>query len=110
MAWQLQASRFGVVQIGEQSCAKAPAEERNVCLLTAKIVGALRLKGAAHYTGTERLALMLGPPFGLLLLGAIGAFVKHKVRGSSSAGVIAIAAISLMILSFLAVTAILTVL
>ena len=84
MAWQLQASRFGdeVVQIGpEQSCEKAPAEERNVCLLTAKIVGALRLKGAAHYTGIERLALMLGPPFGLLVLGLIGAFIRYKMQG-----------------------------
>jgi len=81
MAWQLQASRFGVVQIGEQSCAKAPAEERDVCLLTAKVVGALRLKGAAHYTGIERLALMLGPPLGLLALGLIGAFIRYKVQG-----------------------------
>jgi hypothetical protein len=97
-----------VVEISpEQSCANAPAENRDVCLLIAKIVGALRLKGAAHYTGIEKLELMLGPPFGLLVLGLVGAFVSHKV---TSAATLVIAAISLMILSFLAVTAILTVL
>jgi hypothetical protein len=119
IAWQLpppyQGSRQfddeSVIEIGpEQSCAKAPAENRDVCLLIARIVGALRLKGAAHYTSAEKLELMLGPPFGLLLIGLIGALMRHKVRGAASAATLAIAAISLMILSFLAVTAVLTVL
>jgi hypothetical protein len=102
-----------VIEIGpEQSCAKAPAEKRDECLLitVAKILGALRLKGAAHYTSIERLELMLGPPFGLLVLGLIGAFVRHKVERSSAVSMLTIAAISLMILSFLVVTAILIVL
>ena len=116
IAWQLpppyQGSRQfddeSIVEIGpEQSCAKAPAEERDVCLLIARIVGALRLKGAAHYTSTEKLELMLGPPFGLLVISLIGALIRHKV---TSAATLTIAAISLMILSFLAFTAILTVL
>jgi hypothetical protein len=99
------------VEIGpEQSCAKAPAEKRDECLFITRIVGALRFKGAAHYTSIEKLELMLGPPFGLLLLGLVGAFVSHKVRRSSSASMLTIAAISLMIISFLIVTAILTVL
>jgi hypothetical protein len=76
-----------VTEIGpEQSCAKAPAENRDVCLLIAKIVGAVRLKG--HYTSMEKLELMLGPPFGLLLLGSIGAFISHKMRGPSSAATV----------------------
>jgi hypothetical protein len=99
-----------IVRIGpERSCAKAPAENRDVCLLIARIVGALRLKGAAHYTSIEKLELMLGPLLVLLVLGLIGALIRHKVRGSSTA-TLTIAAISLMILSFLAFTAILTVL
>jgi hypothetical protein len=104
-----------VIEIGpEQSCAKAPAEKRDECLLitkpVAKILGTLRLKGAAHYTSIEKLELMLGPPFGPLVLGLIGAFVRHKVERSSAASMLTIAAISLMILSFLVVTAILIVL
>ena len=97
-----------IVRIGpERSCAKAPAENRDVCLLIARIVGALRLKGAAHYTSIEKLELMLGPLLVLLVLGLIGALIRHKV---TSAATLTIAAISLMILSFLVVTAILTVL
>jgi hypothetical protein len=101
-----------VVEIGpEQSCAKGPIEKYDECLLiTFKILGALRLKGEAHYTSTEQLELLLGPPFGLLVLGLIGAFIRQGVRGSSSASMLTIAAISLMILSFLVVTAILTIL
>jgi hypothetical protein len=104
-----------VVEIGpEQSCAKGPIEKYDECLLITKpvfkILGALRLKGEAHYTSTEQLELLLGPPFGLLVLGLIGAFIRQGVRGSSSASMLTIAAISLMILSFLVVTAILTIL
>jgi hypothetical protein len=100
-----------VIEIGpEQSCARAPTEERDGCLFIAKIVGALRLKGAAHYTSIEQIELMLGPPFGLLVLGLVGAFISHEVRRPSSVVMLTIAAISLMILSFLMVTAILTVL
>jgi len=114
-ARQINEGSVSVIEIGpEQSCAKGPIEKYDECLLITKpvfkILGALRLKGAAHYTSTEQLELLLGPPFGLLVLGLIGAFIRHKVRGSSSPPMLAIAAISLMILSFLVVTAILTIL
>src|SRR3974377_1786904 len=53
----------------EQYCAKAPLEKRDECLRVAKsadrILGPLRLlrlKGAAHYTSTAKLRLLLGPP------------------------------------------------
>jgi hypothetical protein len=41
---------------------------------------------------------MLGPPFGLFVLGLVGALIGHKVRESSSPSMLAVAAISLMIL------------
>jgi hypothetical protein len=68
------------VMTAEQSCAKAPVGERDTCLLIAKIVGALRLKDPAHYTSTQKLELMLGPPIGLLVLGFVLVMIARGAR------------------------------
>ena len=124
IAWQLPPPHRGSHQFEdvvtesspEQYCAKAPLEKRDECLRVAKSVDnllaplrLLRLKGAAHYTSTEKLELMLGPPLGLLAFGFAVALIAKRVRGTPSVAVLTISAISLMIVSFLVATALLTI-
>jgi xanthosine utilization system XapX-like protein len=96
----------------EQSCAKEPVEKRDECLrvtgLIARIVGSLRVKGAAYYTSIEKLELMLGPPLGLLVVGVVFALITHRRGNPPPAAMLTVSAIILVIVSFLTATVILT--